>query len=125
MKILLVDDSDMMLQYIGALLSAAGHVVVARKSLVDAVDAYSRERPNAVLSDFVLERATGLECLAAIFAIAGPHRPPAAILTQGQLLMSDQIKSESLGIEILQKPIRGREQEFLSRIAGWLGNSKN
>ena len=123
MKILLVDDSKMMLQYVGALLTSEGHQIAAVQSLSEALVSYTTSRPEAIVTDFVLEGATGLEVLAAVFSISGDRKPLAVILTQGALTAADQAKAESWGVGVIQKPIRGREDEFLHHIRAWLAAS--
>ncbi|MBI3557989.1 MAG: response regulator [Deltaproteobacteria bacterium] len=116
-KILLVDDSDVMLGYLAALLSKQGLEVATATSLVTAVDAFCRTRPQLILMDFVLEPTrTGLETLAAIFSVAGAVRPLAAILTQGALTPADEQKASDWGVAVLQKPVRGKEADFLALV---------
>lgn len=120
-KILLVDDSEVMRGFVADLLRKSGLMVVTAGSLVEGVDAYCRERPAAILMDFVLESGhTGLEALAAIFAVSSFGRPLAAILTQGDLAAADAQKAASLNVRILQKPARGLEDQFVTDIWKWL-----
>ena len=118
-KILLVDDSAVMLGLIKALLEKQGFAVSTAKDLASAVDAFSRTKPDLILMDFVLEPTrTGIETLAAIFSLAGTNRPVAAILTQGALAPLDEQKAASWGVDVLQKPVRGKEADFLVLVAG-------
>ena len=124
-KILLVDDSEVMLGFLAALLEKQGFAVATAKDLVSSVEAYGRTKPDLILMDFVLEPTrTGIETLAAIFSLAGAARPVAAILTQGALTPLDEQKAASWGVEVLQKPVRGKEAAFLALIDGLVAKVK-
>jgi DNA-binding NtrC family response regulator len=115
MKILLVDDSELMRRLISSLLSKRlGWAVSTASSVETAIDAFFKDPPDAVLVDFVLEGGrTGLEILSAILAA----RPvPSAILTTGALTTPDQQTAERLGARLIQKPVQGREDEFLREV---------
>ena len=120
-KLLLVDDSELMLGYLADLLRKSGYEVFAARNLVDSVGLYGRHRPSVVLSDFVLgANQTGLEVISAIFALNEASRPTAAILTQGALSPMDQKRAEFLSVRVLQKPKRGHEQQFVEEVAEWI-----
>ncbi|MBI3543813.1 MAG: response regulator [Deltaproteobacteria bacterium] len=126
MKILLVDDSELMLSYLASLLrkhKTAGPLELrSAKSATEALEACAQELPDAILMDFVLEPGrTGLEVLSAILALSkGAKAPRLAILTQGKLANIDEQRALGLGARVLQKPLRGQEAAFLERIDEWL-----
>jgi CheY-like chemotaxis protein len=120
-KILLVDDSALMLGYLAQLLTAHGQSVTVAGSAQAALESAAKSRPDAILMDFVLEPGrTGLETLSVIFSLLGDPRPRAAILTQGGLAPADAKRAAGQGITILQKPVRGQEAEFLRAIDAWI-----
>jgi CheY-like chemotaxis protein len=123
-KILLVDDSPVMLGYLGALLKGRGHEVVTAETLAGALEQALSQRPDAVLMDLILEPGkTGLEALSAIFSLAdaqGWPRPRAAVLTAGRMAPADEARAVSLGATVLTKPERGREEPFLQTVDNWL-----
>lgn len=123
-KILLVDDSEVMLGLVATLLKKQGLAVVTATNMTTALEAYLRQTPTVILMDFVLEPTrTGLEALAAIFAVCNTARPLAAILTQGALSPQDKQKASDWKVEVLQKPTRGKEAEFLASINDWLARN--
>jgi CheY-like chemotaxis protein len=123
-KILLVDDSPVMLGYLGALLKRRGHEVSTADSLAKALEGALSGQPDAVLMDLILEPGrTGLEALSAIFSLCDTQarpRPRAAILTAGRMAPADEARAASLGATVLQKPERGREEPFLQSVDNWL-----
>jgi DNA-binding NarL/FixJ family response regulator len=71
MRVLLVDDHEMVLQGLQAMLSrfpASVQVVGTAGELADAVRAVTQERPNVVLCDMRLRQASGLDVCKAIRA---------------------------------------------------------
>jgi CheY-like chemotaxis protein len=71
MKVLIVDDSEGLRKVLAALLTSAGHQVVA--SLADGKgveDVVQREKPDCICLDYQLPGRNGLEILAAIHAQA-------------------------------------------------------
>ena len=122
-QILLVDDSEMVLRHVADLLTTQGFKVTTANSMVAALEAYFKARPDAILTDFVLESGhTGLGLLSAIFAGVSPQ-PIAAILTHGLLTAADQARANELGVRVIQKPKQGGEQEFLQEVRFWLHDS--
>lgn len=123
-KILLVDDSEVMLGHVASLLRRAGFTVQTASSMPVALDLFFKHQSEALLIDFILEGGrTGLEVATAVFALcqAGAvKKPHGAILTQGALAPVDQQKAAELGLPVLQKPVFGKEDEFLMSITLWL-----
>lgn len=135
-KILLVDDSEVMLRHVSGLLAQKKWQVITASTMAAGLEAFYRHSPDALLADFVLEGGhTGLETIAAIFAlcanaggVASPTgkplvKPTVAILTQGALSPTDQQKAAALGAPVLQKPVYGKEQDFLMSITLWLNKA--
>lgn len=125
-KILLVDDSDVMLNHVTALLAKDGHQILGKTNLVHAVEGYLRFLPDAVVCDFILEGNTGLDVLSAIAAAlpAGTPMSPATIMTMGPLSDTDQKRADKMSARVLQKPKRGKEEEFLQNFNFWLRENK-
>jgi CheY-like chemotaxis protein len=130
-KILLVDDSDIMVRHISNLLAKKHIAVIGAKDLGTAVDAFTKEKPTAIIADFVLEGGqSGLEVISAILALGadkydflddGPKKKTlAAVMTQGALAPADARRAEKLGVPVLQKPVYGNEQDFLMTVVVWL-----
>jgi two-component system chemotaxis response regulator CheY len=62
-KILVVDDSAFVRLRTARLLQGAGHDVIEASTGQAAIDAYVRERPDAVLMDITMPEMDGLEAL--------------------------------------------------------------
>lgn len=128
LKILLVDDSEVILRHVGGLLARQGYSVVKASTSAAALEAIVRHRPGAVLVDFVLEAGqTGLQLIPALFAVAekvGAPKPAAALLTMARLDDADTEAARQLGTRVLVKPRRGKETEFLQELAFWLREMK-
>ena len=103
MRFLIVDDADVPLKTLQAMLCAQGHEVVgtARNGL-DAVADYERLRPDVVIMDVIMPRMNGLDALRTIRAA---H--PDAVVVMASSLRSCQtaLEAERLGaLYCLAKP---------------------
>ncbi|MEW6058119.1 MAG: response regulator [Bdellovibrionota bacterium] len=139
-KILLVDDSEVMLRHVATLLGQKGLHALLAQNLQTALEVFHRQKPDALLIDFILQAGTtGLGVVSAISAVVERLNatgeslalPPTAVLTRGALTDEDQQKANSLGVRVIQKPSQGKEKEFLQEVEFWLhdakliGNSEN
>ena len=135
-KILIVDDSEAMMQYIIPILESADLEVVGARSFVEGLEKFNKFSPDAVLADFFLgDNQTGLQLITALHAArqdnpggtsdgSGSKSPISfAILTTGQLSEPDAKRASDVGAILIQKPVHGHSDEFLDRILLWLKNS--
>ena len=123
-KILLIDDSEVVARHITGLLLKENWGVQTASTVPAAIELFKRFTPDALLVDFVLEGGqTGLQLLSSLFSLS-EKRHPAAILVLGPVSPEDEKKVISLGARTIQKPVRGKEQDFLQNVAFWLKDSK-
>ncbi len=102
-KILIVDDSAFVRRRSARLLAEAGHDVIEAATGQAAVDAYVRERPDAVLMDITMPEMDGLEALDQI-RILDPSAKVAMLSAIGQQsVVMDAIRRGAR--EFLVKPL--------------------
>ncbi len=113
--ILIVDDDDAFRETIAETLQGLGHAVVMAAGGVQALDALSRQRFDAVFLDQRMPRMDGLQTLAAMHAKL-PRVPPVIVLT-AYASGGNTIEAMRLGaFDHLSKPIRrGDVIEVLGR----------
>ena len=78
--VLVVDDSPLVTEALGALLDAVGYRTASAHTVADAVRAARDLRPDAMLLDLTLPDGEGLDVLGAL-GPAAEGRPPALALT--------------------------------------------
>ena len=81
MKILIVDDAEIMLLLIQKFVSSLGHQTLLAANGQLAVDAYKAERPDLVLMDMMMPVMDGPEAAQQIKAIAGDRWVPIVYIT--------------------------------------------
>lgn len=120
-KILLVDDSQLVLRHVAMLLSGKGWQVTTAATMAEGLEECLKSPPDALLTDFILDTGqTGLTLISAIFAAGLAEKPTAAVMTLGALSDDDQALAARLGCPVLQKPAQGKEKEFLQNVEFWL-----
>lgn len=91
-KILVVDDAAFMRLRAVKLLTEAGHTVIEAENGRLAVEAYSRDRPDAVLLDITMPEMDGLEALTEIKALDPTARVAMLTAMGQQSIVMDAIK---------------------------------
>ena len=91
-KILVVDDAAFMRLRAVKLLAEAGYTVIEAENGRQAVDAYTRERPDAVLMDITMPEMDGLEALAEIRKFDPTARVAMLTAMGQQSIVMDAIK---------------------------------
>jgi two-component system, response regulator PdtaR len=103
-KVLIADDDQLIRTMLAAVLAELGHTVVAAVNGAEAVELCERERPDAVIVDFLMPKLSGLEALRRMRA--GGRPLPAVLLTA----ISDGSVRAVGGLDtpdaILEKPFR-------------------
>jgi CheY-like chemotaxis protein len=121
-KILLVDDSELVLQFLSKILSDQGFTILAAKNLPQAISYVQRSQPHVVICDFVLEGgATGFEVLTAILAVS---KLPVALMTLGVLSEQDAKRVAEKNIPVFQKPKKGTQDDYIDVVKFWLKELK-
>src|SRR5687767_6822338 len=73
MKILVADDTEIMLLLVSRFVESLGHSVVQARDGVEAVKVFQQEQPDLVLMDMIMPHMDGVEASRAIKQAAG-HR---------------------------------------------------
>ncbi|KAF0814449.1 Alkaline phosphatase synthesis transcriptional regulatory protein PhoP [Andreprevotia sp. IGB-42] len=81
MKILVVDDTEAVLLLISRFVEALGHVAIAARNGVEALDTWRAERPDLVLMDMMMPVLSGPEAAVAIKREAGESWVPIVFVT--------------------------------------------
>ena len=91
-KILVVDDAAFMRLRAVKLLTEAGYTVIEAENGRLAVEAYARDRPDAVLLDITMPEMDGLEALSEIRALDPTARVAMLTAMGQQSIVMDAIK---------------------------------
>jgi two-component system, response regulator PdtaR len=78
-KVLIADDDQLIRAQLTDLLEELGHTVVSATNGLEAVALWGRERPDAVIVDFLMPKLSGLDALHAMREEG--RRVPAVLLT--------------------------------------------
>ena len=76
MKILVADDTEVMLALVSRFVESLGHTVIRVRDGREAVEAWQREQPDAILMDMVMPEMDGIEAARAIKAQSGTRWIP-------------------------------------------------
>jgi len=105
-KILIADDDRLVRTLLADVLAGLGHEVVSAADGTEAVELCFRERPDAVILDFLMPRLSGIDALARMRQ--GGRRVPAVLLTAiSGPSVRDATGSDAPDV-ILEKPFDAR-----------------
>lgn len=76
MKILVADDTEVMLLLVSRFVESLGHTVVQARDGLEAIEVFQREQPDAVLMDMIMPRMDGIDASRAIKQCAGKRWIP-------------------------------------------------
>jgi len=116
--ILVVDDSEVVLDVTRVALENAGHVVVTRARPEGTIAAILQEKPDLVLLDVNMPRMSG-EMIASVLATAAPAR-------ETILLLHSSLSGELLKLKVLQTGAHGYIQktgnvlDLVNQVGAWL-----
>lgn len=109
MRVLLVDDYELVRDTLGAMLERLDHVVLTAGNASEALRIYQEERPQVVMTDYGLPGVNGLE-LAKNLKELSPT-VPVVLITGWSVELSEQ-QLESQGVDfLLHKPFRWQDVE--------------
>lgn len=81
MRVLVVDDHQIDVKLIGAVLHMSGHTVEEQHTAQGAMETLSRSPPDVVLLDLNLPDLSGFELIATVRNALAPHEVPIVALT--------------------------------------------
>lgn len=120
--VLIVEDSALVVGALRLLLEETGHRVSAASTVLDAIDAVRRERPDVVLLDLTLGHEHGLAVLDALSRT--DECPPVTIALTGH--DEPEVRERCLAAgcrDVLIKPIA--PFALPKQIAGWMGEIRD
>ena len=117
MKVLIVDDNELMRSTIGALLTEMGHEVVGEaEEATGALESFSALKPELVFLDLVMPGKSGVEILGEIRAI--DPKAKVVIVTAVEQTGIDKNLLKQGATAIIRKPFSYEEfKESVNRIA--------
>ena len=74
-RIVLIEDDDLMREWLGRSLSSRGHEVDRYRRADEAIEAVSADPPDVIVSDIHMPGMSGIELGQALRARGGPARP--------------------------------------------------
>ncbi|MDX1513604.1 MAG: sigma 54-interacting transcriptional regulator [Gammaproteobacteria bacterium] len=112
-RLLIVDDDEDMLKLLVRWLNAEGAASVTAKSGRQALEKFEDERPDAVVTDLVMDDMDGLRLLTEVHR-RDPIMP--VIMVSGQAEIADAMKAAHLGVSaFLTKPLE--KKSLISQVA--------
>ena len=109
MKVLIADDDRLIRAMLREVLAELGHEVVEAENGEEAVARAERERPDALIVDFLMPRLSGLDALKRLRASG--RRFPAVLLTAISDSSVRAVGGEEAPDAILEKPFTKRGLE--------------
>ena len=117
-KILVVDDTDVNIKLLRALLKGAGHAVVTAANGTEGLTAATTENPDLILLDIMMPDLTGFEVCQRLRATVETSHIPIVFLTALHEMEDHAKAMEVGGDDILTKPIN--KLELLTRVRSLL-----
>ena len=109
MKVLIADDDQVIRALLGDMLVDLGHAVVQAGNGAEAVELAARERPDAVILDFLMPKLSGLDALKAMRDRG--LRMPAVLLTAISDASLRDLEDFDGPDAVLEKPFKKRSIE--------------
>ena len=105
MKILVIDDSDMMRRFLSEALASAGHDVVVASNGREGVAAFERTHVDLVITDLYMPDRDGIEVLLDVKRLE-PALPIIVMSAGGAYVRSDELAAAQLlgATVVLRKP---------------------
>ncbi|HEV8581682.1 MAG TPA: response regulator [Thermoanaerobaculia bacterium] len=108
MDILIIEDDPIDRKLVGVVLTTSGHVVHARTSAEEAIEAIATYRPDLILLDLKLPGMSGLELLRKLKSLPDYRDLPVAVVTAFPELFRKDALVEAGCDAFLVKPINTR-----------------
>lgn len=119
-RILLVDDSALVVGALQLLLEESGFAVTTAATVREAIDAAERDAPDVMLLDLTLRNESGLDVLDALTAAHRAPRVTVALTGHDEPAVREQCLQAGCR-DVLIKPIRAAD--LPRQIATWLSDS--
>jgi|GEM_PF-812415 Response regulator containing CheY-like receiver, AAA-type ATPase, and DNA-binding domains len=125
MKVLVIDDNELMQQVLSHFLAMMGHESTPALSLKSALQLSSQQSFDSYLIDMYLPDAEGPEVLEALRKLPG-NSNPLAIAISGDTFIPQSVLKRAGFLSYLTKPIQFSEfQAHMNRISQLLATPKN
>ena len=124
-RILLVEDSELILQVTRDALEARGHEVIAARDGEEALRRFLEEKPDLVITDCLIPKLNGFKLVENIRDLEGEERTP--VVMTSAIYMKENYRRVAMeaGADLyLAKPARPEERDdFLRRIDELVGSA--
>ncbi|MBC7231212.1 MAG: response regulator [Actinobacteria bacterium] len=124
-RILLVEDSELILQITKDALEARGHEVIVARDGEEALRRFLEEKPDLVITDCLIPKLNGFKLVESIRDLEGEERTPVVMTSAIYMKQNYHRVAREAGADLyLPKPARPEErEEFLRRVEELVGDA--
>jgi CheY-like chemotaxis protein len=112
--VLIVDDEYLIADILSFALEEEGYLTVTAGNPLKALEIIDRERPDLIITDFMMPSMTGVEFAEAVRLRPGHSQTPMVLMSGAQAHMG--VERSDLFIDVLQKPFN--IDEVINKVRG-------
>jgi len=117
LKVVVVDDDEGSREILSLIITKKlGHKVITASDGKEALDIIKKEKPDLVITDFMMAKMNGVELIEKIRSLGGPYEKIEVILVSAHGSMETYLEAMNLGAyEMINKPFHSSEIERVIR----------